>query len=453
MNNKGGRAIGGARGECHESGAFSVFRSPLICIVLPHRVNLMGMLHRSNEVAQMSTIESKRRVLIVDDDFTNAELLTSILEKIYEVKSVHNGADALECIRTELHPDIILLDVMMPKMDGYEVCEQLKSDPKTADIPVIFISALHSPGDEARGLQLGAMDYISKPIIPAIVLLRIQTQLELKAHREELEELVAAKTSQLKRAYDELKELDRLKSALLESVSHELRTPLTSVIGFAKVSSKKLSSSVLAELESLQCEKGRKSVLQVLDNLQHIAHQAEYLSKQVRNVMEFSELVAENQMIATSPVPLEPLLRKTIASAGMAAKSPHVRLKLEVEPDLPLVLTNPQRLEQVLENLISNAFKFNGEDGEVYCQARQLGNEVVISIHDAGPGIPNEEQVRIFQHFQQLGDSVTGKPKGLGIGLSLSQVIMERMQGRIWVSSKVGSGSVFSVALRIHTGE
>lgn len=397
----------------------------------------------------MSAKVERRRVLVVDDDHTNIDLITSILEENYDVRSAYNGEDALELIRSGEIPDIILLDVMMPKMDGYTVCKCLQSDPATAGIPIVFVSALHSPGDEARGLRLGAMDYISKPIAPAIVLLRVKTQLELKAHREQLEQLVAAKASQLKKAYDELKELDRLKSALLDSVSHELRTPLTSVIGFAKVSAKKLSSSVLPVLENADDRKGLKAGMQVLDNLHHIADQAEHLSQQVHNVMELSELVAKNLMITATPLDIGPLLCRSVAMAREMLREQLVTVEADIAPNLPRVLGNAQRLEQVLGNLFSNAIKFIGTTGAIVCTAATVGNEVVVSIRDSGPGIPTEEQERVFQYFKQLGDSMTGKPKGLGIGLSLSQIIMERMGGRIWLSSEVGKGSVFSIALPV----
>ncbi len=401
----------------------------------------------------MSAKEVRKRVLVVDDDVTNIDLITSILQDTYEVHSAFNGMDALDFVKGGGNPDIILLDVVMPKMDGYAVCAELKSDPKTAGIPVIFISALHSPGDEARGLRLGAMDYLSKPLAPAIVHLRIKTQLELKAHREQLEELVAAKASQLKRAYDDLKELDRLKSALLDSVSHELRTPLTSVIGFAKVSEKKLASSVAEKLDSEKDAKIKKVVSQVMENLHCIALEAEHLSLQVQNVMEFSELVADNLKIATGPIDIGPLLQRTIALAHEMLHEHMMELETDIEDDLPLVLGNQHRLEQVLENLFSNAIKFNVTGGGVRCNARCSGNEVIIEIRDSGPGISAEEQELIFHHFEQLGDSLTGKPKGLGIGLSLSQVIMERLQGRIWVSSEVGKGSTFSIALPVSLDE
>ena len=405
------------------------------------------------ELGEMSAKEKKKRVLVVDDDIANIEMLTSILEDTYEICSAFNGVDALEFVRTHDNPDIILLDVVMPKMDGYAVCTELKSDPETSGIPIIFISALHSPGDEARGLRLGAMDYLSKPLAPAIVHLRIKTQLELKAHREQLEQLVASKASQLKKAYDELKELDRLKSALLDSVSHELRTPLTSVIGFAKVSAKKLSASVIDKLDNDQNIKVNKTVSQVMDNLHRIVLEAEHLSLQVQNVMEFSELMADNLKITTTPIEVAPLMQRVISFAKKILDERKMRLEYVIEPDLPQILGNQQRLEQVLENLLSNAIKFNAVEGVVHLSARRSGQELVITIQDFGSGISVDEQKIIFNHFEQLSDSLTGKPKGLGIGLSLSQLIMERMQGRIWVDSEAGKGSSFSIAMPVCPAE
>jgi CheY-like chemotaxis protein len=178
--------------------------------------------------------ETLPTLLVVDDESANIELLFEALGVDYRVRVAVDGASALASVQKQI-PDLVLLDVMMPGMDGFEVCRRMKEEPALREIPVIFLTALSDPADEARGLALGAVDYIAKPISPPIVKARIRNHLELKAHRTRLETLLAERTRELARAYDRLRKMDHLKSDFLRMISPELRTPANGILGIGEL--------------------------------------------------------------------------------------------------------------------------------------------------------------------------------------------------------------------------
>lgn len=178
--------------------------------------------------------EAKPVLLLVDDEVINLDILIETLGEAYNVRVATSGAAALESVR-KFSPELILLDVMMPGMDGFEVCRCLKANPATQDIPIIFLTALHAEDEEERGLDLGAADYITKPFSPAIVRARIRNHLELNAHRRHLARLVAQQTYKLGCMYDQLLNLDRLKDDFLGMLSHEIRTPANGVLGIGEM--------------------------------------------------------------------------------------------------------------------------------------------------------------------------------------------------------------------------
>ena len=185
--------------------------------------------------------EPRPTLLVVDDETVNIDILIEALSKIYTVRVDTDGPAALISAK-ECMPDLILLDIMMPGMDGFEVCRRLKSDPAVRNIPVIFLTALNQDSDETRGLELGAVDYITKPFNPGIVKIRVRNHLELKKHRDRLEVLVAERTKELVKANkdlgkanERLLELGKVKDDFLGMISHELRTPANGMLGIGEL--------------------------------------------------------------------------------------------------------------------------------------------------------------------------------------------------------------------------
>ncbi len=178
--------------------------------------------------------EAKATLLVVDDAVTNIDILLESLGENYAVRVATDGADALDSVK-EVRPDLILLDVMMPGMNGFEVCRHLKNDPALRDIPIIFLTALNEDSNMTHGLDMGAVDYITKPFNPAIVKARVRNHLELKKHRDHLTSLVAQRTRELAKACKRLLELGRLKDDFLGMISHEIRTPASGVFGIGEM--------------------------------------------------------------------------------------------------------------------------------------------------------------------------------------------------------------------------
>ena len=208
--------------------------------------------------------DARPTVLVVDDAEINIDVLLETLGGDYTVRGAVDGASALRGIRKSL-PDLILLDVRMPGMDGFEVCRRLKDDPATRDIPIIFLTVLTEEVDEARGLDLGAVDYIVKPFHPAVVKARVRNHLQLKAHRDELEALVERRSRELAEAHSRLQALDAARHDFLCVISHELRTPANGVLGIAELALMGINDREMQEQYSAMLADARHRLIATLD--------------------------------------------------------------------------------------------------------------------------------------------------------------------------------------------
>jgi len=356
----------------------------------------------------------RQTVMIVDDTLSNIELLSESLGDEYELIFATSGADALELIRAD-KPDLLLLDVMMPGMDGYQLCTILKGDPATRDIPVIFVTAMCQEEDEIKGLELGAIDYVTKPISPHIVRARVKNHLELKRYRDLLETLSMA--------------ADRAKKEFLRSISHELRTPLTPILG--------MTDLVLTSEEDDDKRKYLSLVQKAAMKLLGI----------VEDLIETSRLEGEGVHLENSPFLLRPFLEAVLGESAALADGKGLELGMSVDPALPEAISADQKmLRKLLSMVLGNAFKFTSQ-GEVALEV-QLRDEassprVRFSVLDTGIGLAQEDLARIFNDFTQSDGSVTRAFPGLGLGLTLARRIAELMGGRIWAEARPGGGSVF----------
>lgn len=264
--------------------------------------------------------------------------------------------------------------------------------------------------------------------------------------RKEIRERERAENELLK-AHLELKNLDRTKSMLLSSVSHELRTPLTSLIGFAKVSIKKMETYVRPFFTSADDIKARKAVAVVVANLKTIAAEGDHLTCLVRNIMDMTELVSGDLTLHKIPVPYAGIIEQVVAAHRAEADSKGLWLCTEIAPDAPQTIwVDAARLTQVLHNLVSNALKFTSRGGIDICVESDQ-DAVLIRVRDTGVGIPHEVYGLLFQSFNQVGDTLTSKPSGLGLGLAISRQLVELHGGRLWLESEPGRGSTFCFTL------
>lgn len=392
-------------------------------------------------------------VLIVDDTKLNIDILVDTLKDQYTLSVATSGQRALAQAR-QSPPDLILLDIMMPGMDGFEVCRQLKQDPRSRDIPVIFITALSESQAVVNGFECGAVDYIYKPIDPGEVRARVKTHLSLLKARQDLEE----RTKELTRSNQRLQELDDIKSSFLSSVAHELRTPLTSIPGFAKLVSKEFHNSFLP-LVPAENPKLEKKAHRIKDNLAVVSQEGERLSRMINDVLDLTKIESGRIQWRNEPFHIEPvIILAAQAVHGLFAQNPELELQLELPEDDAFkraeVHADRDRIEQVLINLLHNAAKFTPK-GYVKIAAAMLDGIVRISVQDTGMGIPHEEINRIFNKFHQVitnNDTLPlRKLKGTGLGLPICKQIVEHYGGRIWAESTPGSGSTMIFELPLYT--
>ena len=369
-------------------------------------------------------------LLIVDDTAEVLALTSQILMDEYTVKLANSGERALALASGGCQPDLILLDIMMPGMNGYTVCERLRADPRTERIPIIFLTAMSSDEDETRGLDLGAVDYVTKPISIPILKARVRNHLELKQARDRLRDQNTLLEQQVRERTLELATASAAKSQFLAHMSHELRTPLNAVLGLSEL----LAREPLAPGQ--------------LAMIQHIHEAGESLLTMIGDILDFSTIEAGQLRIEHQPFTLPPLLTQLETLLRAPAEAKGLRW---VIPDPPpatgTLMGDPLHLEQVLSHLIGNAIQFTGH-GTV-----ELGIEawpetprrvrLRFEVRDTGQGIAPELLEELFQPFRQGDASLTRAHGGIGLGLVISRRLVELMGGELGVISREGQGSTF----------
>jgi len=375
-------------------------------------------------------ISEKEKILIVDDNAENIYVLLETLKYEYAIVVAKNGQKALQFAAEQPQPNLILLDVIMPEMDGYEVCRRLKADPKTQHIPIIFVTALKEIGNEAQGFELGAVDYISKPISPPIVRARVKSQLTLQKLYQELQQ--ANKT--LATAKEVAEDASQAKSEFLANMSHELRTPLNGILGYTQI---------------LLHQKDINSSMN--DGLQVIQQSGSHLLNLVNDLLDLAKIEARRLELLPNDFYLPYFLSSITEMLRIRAQQKNVTFIFEVDPELSIgVCTDEKRLRQVLINLLGNAVKFT-DRGYVKFKVERVENsdfplqttaKIRFTIEDTGVGIPTAQLETIFQPFEQAGNQKQ-RAQGTGLGLAITRQIIEMMNSTIHVTSTEGKGSTF----------
>jgi two-component system sensor histidine kinase/response regulator len=367
---------------------------------------------------EMDDVAARRTILVVDDVPENIEVLAELLRADYEVKVATSGERALEIAGSGSPPDLILLDVMMPGMDGYTVCRRLKEDEATRHIPVIFVTAAGRNEDEAKGLALGAVDYITKPIVPPIVVARVRTHLTLYNQNRELQTTL------------------QLMEDLSNLVVHDLKSPLSTVVLYAGLLHKQLSEP---------------KHLAALDKLLSSARRLEEMAN---DLLIVAKSRANKLVLNRSEVNLNDLVQRVSESHRATARSGGIDLVIVLPQQGPAVSLDRTLFHRLLDNLLSNAIKFSPAGGTVTLRVEyrmgstSAGPALHIAVLDQGPGVPVEHRERIFERFEivkmkQAGGSQTG------LGLALCKMVAEAHGGRICVDANQPVGSVFHVEIPV----
>jgi len=416
-------------------------------------------------------------VLIVDDNPNNLSVLSKALKAAgLTVRVAVDGESAIEQVEYD-PPQLILLDVMMPGIDGFETCTRLKDNPSTRDIPVIFMTVLENVESKLKGLSLGAVDYITKPFQEEEAIARVKLHLKLRhlaktletqnvrlkqevSERtsaetalqrltQELELRVEQRTAELRQAKESADAANQAKSEFLAKMSHELRTPLNAILGFTQL---------MGSDPSLKPEHQ--------ENLGIISRSGEHLLALINDVLEMSKIEVGRTKLNNNRLDLHHLLDSLEEMLQLKSKSKGLTLLFIRPPDLPqFVNADESKLRQVLINLLGNAIKFT-ESGTVTLRVKYKKGEIrqqqnstlsfrnsalytlLFEIEDTGPGIAQNEIEILFNPFVQTKAGQNSQ-EGTGLGLSISQQFVQLMGGEIAVNSKLGQGTIFEFKIPV----
>jgi len=366
------------------------------------------------------------KILVVDDLATNRLAIRLALRGIdATIVEASNGFDALSIALDEEFA-LILLDVQMPEMDGFEVCERLAANPQTAETPVIFVTAAHNANeDRLHGYLRGATDYLSKPINDQI--LRAKTLVFLRLYQQNRALQAALEAAQV---------ADRVKDAFLANISHELRTPLNAVIGLSALA---LNGST----EPRQRE-----------YLEKVSDAGQTLLAIINDLLDLTKIAAGEMTYEATPFSLRKTAARALSVLGHHAAEKGLPLSVHIDERLPEVLIgDPLRIEQILLNLLNNAIKFT-ERGQIVVRITLESSDeqrarLLLEVEDSGIGMSDDEIAHIYQPFVQADPSITRKHGGTGLGLAICRQLAEGMHGSIEVSSQPGAGTVFRVRLTL----
>ncbi len=365
-------------------------------------------------------IDQKGNILIVDDLPDNLRLLSETLtERGYEVQCAINGKLALMAVENA-PPDLILLDIKMPGLDGYEVCTKLKSQESTSSIPVIFLSALDDVFDKVKAFSVGGVDYVSKPFQVEEVLARVENQLTICRLQKQLEH----QNLKLHQLNDELARSNQELEQFAYIVSHDLQQPLQTITGFAELMLS-LKSEIVLE------EEADEYVLPILE-------EGIRMQELIKNLLEYSRVGTKRREL--KPIDCNLILAETLKNIHHSIEQSQAIITHQT---LPTIKADKIQLGQLFQNLIENGIKYRrpGVIPQVTISAEQQGQEWVFTIEDNGIGIKADYFERIFQIFQRL-HTIQDYP-GTGIGLAICKKIVERHGGRIWVESEFNVGTTF----------
>ena len=379
-------------------------------------------------------------ILVVDDTPQTLQLLVAILSGAnYTVRPADSGALALASALA-YPPELVLLDVNMPEMSGFEVCRQLKQNPATQAIPVVFLSGLTDLDDRVQGFQLGAVDFVAKPFQRDELLARVSTHLQLARLQQDLTSEVAKQTRDLQGAYQELAKASRLKDEFLSTMSHELRTPLTAVIGMAQI----LHAGAYGPLNREQAE-----AIEVVEG------SGRKLLQMINDILDYIQVDAGKVELQLAECPIVELVNAVLENVRSKAAEKHIELSCRFYQQESLLWLDVRHMRRVLLILLDNAVKFTSSGGNVGIIVRNsiVQHRIEFAVWDGGPGIAEADLPKLFKPFLQLDGGLNRSHEGSGLGLALAGKLARLLGGEIRVTSQLNAGSRFIVSLPLARGE
>ena len=367
-----------------------------------------------SQLSDLMAPQLKSRILVVDDISKNLQVVGTILRNEgYHVMPATSGLQALERVSAQ-PPDLILLDLMMPEMDGLEVCSRLKADPLTRQIPVIFLTASNEMEHLMKGFEAGAVDYITKPFNAPELLARVRTHLELKHARERL------------------REMNEEKNEFMGIAAHDLRNPLSAIQGYAEMIIEDAQSLAHRDLEG---------------NGQRIREAAKRMTEMVQKFLDANRIERGELKLNMAISDLSPLLQSVLETQSPHATAKGQMIQLELPPTPTLALADVSITFQVFENLVSNAVKYSPPGKKIFVRLKAEAGVVRFEVEDQGPGLSKEDQKKLFGKFARLSAKPTGGEHSTGLGLSIVKRLVEAMNGKVWCESELGMGAKFIVTI------
>jgi two-component system, sensor histidine kinase and response regulator len=354
--------------------------------------------------------DSPARILVADDDDSARATIKALLFKQnHELHFARNGPEALDMM-SEITPDVILLDVMMPEMDGYEVCRQLRAHKQWRHIPVIMVTALDGRDEMVRGLDAGADDFLTKPVSGPELQARVRSMLRIK------------------RQYDELLALLNLREDLSKMLVHDMRSPLATILLYSQLLQHKIAATEHARyLEPIKIETQR-------------------LESFINDLLILAKLEAGRLILNRSETDANELLQLALRRHRPIAESRGLKTEIETAPQPLPISVDSNLFERLLDNLLSNAIKFTPEGRQITLRVTAAGdgNRIMFQVIDEGPGIPYERRDLIFNKFEVINQK---DRRHIGLGLTFCKMIAEAHGGRISVEDNPPQGSIFSVVV------
>jgi signal transduction histidine kinase len=377
----------------------------------------------------------KQTILIVDDESINIKLVKAyLLKEGYHFISASDGEEALAVVNNTI-PDLILLDVMMPGIDGFEVCRRLKSRKRFQKVPIIMVTALTETEHKVKAMEVGADDFISKPLARVELLIRVKSLLRIKSYHDDLQRSY----HEISQINDRLKELEKVKEGLIHMVIHDLNNFFMAISGNL-------------ELMSIENEQNPAKMKRYISNCLNSSCEIEGM---IRGLLDIHKMEEGKLVLEKKEINLESLVKKTLAPLEQIAKKNKINLTFSNGSRETLISVDPGLIKRVMANLLSNALRHTPRGGKIGVEINPdpKNGSIWLSVNNTGKGLPPEYHEAIFEKFEQVNLKEKGVCRGTaGLGLSFCKMAVEAHQGKIWVESQgKGKGCTFKVALPIKT--